>query len=73
MKICVIYWSGNGNTQAMANFITEGAVTAGADVSLKEVSFASAQDINSSDIALFGCPAMGIENLEEDEIGRAHV
>lgn len=67
MKICIIYWSGTGNTEAMANLICEGAVATGADVSLKEVSSANIEDIESSDIVLFGCPAMGDEVLEEDE------
>ncbi|MDL2261860.1 flavodoxin [Methanimicrococcus sp. OttesenSCG-928-J09] len=67
MKMCIIYWSGTGNTEAMANLICEGAVSAGADVTLKEVSSAAVSDITDADIAVFGCPAMGDEILEEDE------
>lgn len=67
MKMCIIYWSGTGNTEAMANLICEGAVSAGADVTLKEVSSASVSDIQAADIAIFGCPSMGDEILEEDE------
>ena len=51
MKIAVIYWSGTGNTEAMASAVAEGA---GADVS-------------EYDRLAFGCPAMGAENLEEGE------
>ncbi|WNY27852.1 Flavodoxin [Methanimicrococcus stummii] len=67
MKMCIIYWSGTGNTESMANLICEGAVSAGADVSLKEVSSASAADVEGADITVFGCPSMGDEILEEDE------
>ena len=27
-KIAVVYWSGTGNTEAMANFVAEGAASA---------------------------------------------
>ncbi|WNY23679.1 Flavodoxin [Methanimicrococcus hongohii] len=67
MKMCIVYWSGTGNTEAMANLICEGAVSTGADVTLKEVSSASAADIEGADVAVFGCPSMGDEILEEDE------
>ena len=30
-KIAVVYWSGTGNTEAMANFVAEGATDAGAE------------------------------------------
>ena len=33
-KAAVIYWSGTGNTEAMANAIVEGAKAKGAEVSL---------------------------------------
>ena len=66
MKVSIVYWSGTGNTEAMANAVAEGATNAGAEVELLPVSVASA-DILSSDALLFGCPAMGAEELEESE------
>ncbi len=33
-KIAVVYWSGTGNTEAMANAVLEGAKNAGADAVL---------------------------------------
>ena len=66
MQIKVIYWSGTGNTEAMANLIKEGAEGAGATVILKNVSEASASDVNCDVLAL-GCPSMGDEVLEEGE------
>ena len=68
MKVSIVYWSGTGNTEAMANAVVEGAKNAGAEVELLPVSAATA-DILSSDALLFGCPAMGAEELEESEFG----
>ena len=61
MKTAVIYWSGTGTTEAMANAVAEGA---GAD--LFTVSDLSGS-IADFDAVAFGCPAMGAEVLEEDE------
>ena len=66
MKVSIVYWSGTGNTEAMANAVAEGAKNAGAEVELLPVSVASA-DVIGSDALLFGCPAMGAEELEESE------
>ena len=66
MKVSIVYWSGTGNTEAMANAAAEGAKNAGAEVELLPVSAASA-DVVGSDALLFGCPAMGAEELEESE------
>ena len=61
MKIAVIYWSGTGNTEAMAS-----AVAGGAGAELYSVSQFSG-DVSEYDRLAFGCPAMGAENLEEGE------
>lgn len=66
-KIAVIYWSGTGNTQMMAEAVTEGAKGTGADVSLFNVSQISAADAASYEALALGCPAMGGEVLEESE------
>ena len=34
MKTAVVYWSGTGNTEAMARAVAEGMTAAGADVRL---------------------------------------
>ncbi|OOB79027.1 MAG: flavodoxin [Epulopiscium sp. Nele67-Bin002] len=65
--IAVIYWSGTGNTKEMAELIVKGI--GGADeVVLKEVAKASTDDVVNADKVVLGCPAMGAENLEEDEM-----
>ena len=61
MKAAVIYWSGTGNTEQMANAIAEGA---GAE--LFSVSDFTG-DIADYDRIAFGCSAMGDEVLEESE------
>ena len=66
MKVSIVYWSGTGNTEAMATAVAEGAKNAGAEVELLPVSAANA-DVVGSDVILFGCPAMGAEELEESE------
>ena len=64
-KVAVIYWSGTGNTEAMAQAVLEGAKASGADASLFEVESFRADDLAGYDGFLFGCPAMGDEVLEE--------
>ncbi|MHB8171970.1 MAG: flavodoxin [Thermincolia bacterium] len=67
MKVAVIYWSGTGNTEAMAKAIGEGITEAGGEAVIKTVSKASVEDILQADAVALGCPAMGAEVLEEDE------
>ena len=66
-KIAVVYWSGTGNTEAMANAVLEGAKNAGADAVLYTASGFSPEDFNHADAVAFGCPSMGAEELEESE------
>ena len=64
-KIAVIYWSGTGNTQAMAEAVAAGAKEAGAEADL--LTCADVGDISAYDAAALGCPAMGAEELEDSE------
>lgn len=66
-KIAVVYWSGTGNTQKMAEFIVKGAKDAGAEASLFTADAFNADMINEYDGIAFGCPSMGAEQLEETE------
>ncbi|MGI6617451.1 MAG: flavodoxin [Saccharofermentanales bacterium] len=66
-KIAVVYWTGTGNTEMMANAVVEGAVAKGADVDLFEASEFSNELLESYDALALGCPSMGAENLEENE------
>ncbi len=66
-KVAIVYWSGSGNTEAMAQAVEEGAKAAGAETTLSFVSDTSAADIAAYDHIILGCPAMGNEDLEEYE------
>ncbi len=66
MKIGIIYWSGTGNTEAMANAISEGVQLAGAECEVINISDGE-PDISAFDKCMYGCPAMGAEELEEAE------
>lgn len=63
--IPVIYWSGTGNTEAMANAIAEGIRDAGEEANIIEVDSATQEVVESAEKIAFGCPAMGAEELEE--------
>lgn len=64
-KVAVVFWSGSGNTEAMANAVVEGAQGAGAEVTLLGADEFSAAKVSEYDAIGFGCPSMGTEVLEE--------
>ncbi len=66
-KVAVVYWSGTGNTKAMADKVVEGAKGAGAEVSLFTPAEFNAGMMDDFDAIAFGCPSMGAEVLEEME------
>lgn len=66
-KIAIIYWSGTGNTEAMAKCIAESAKDAGAKVDMMGPAEFSAARFSEFSAAAFGCPAMGSEVLEESD------
>ncbi len=67
MKIAVVYWSGTGNTEVMANAVLEGVNAAGAEGVLLTAADFTAEQMNEYDAVAFGCPSMGVESLEESE------
>lgn len=66
-RIAIVYWSGTGNTEAMANFIAEGVRAAGGEAEMFVPDGFSAEKLADFSAAAFGCPAMGDEVLEESE------
>jgi flavodoxin short chain len=66
-KIAVVYWSGTGNTQAMAESVIDGAKAAGAEADIFAVTDFSADLMDQYDAVAFGCPSMGSEELEDSE------
>ena len=66
-KNAVVYWSGTGNTEAMAAAVADGARNKGAEAALLTASEFGADQVADFDAIAFGCPAMGAEAMEEDE------
>ena len=66
-RIAVVYWSGTGNTQAMASAVAAGAEKEGAAVSVFTAAEFDTSSVGKYDGVAFGCPSMGSEQLEESE------
>lgn len=67
-NIKVVFWSGTGNTQAMADAVANGIKSAGGSAELLQFSDLTADALASEDKFALGCPAMGAEQLEEGEV-----
>ena len=66
-KVTIIFWSGTGNTESMAEAIFEGSKKNGKS-KLLTVDKATIEDVKEADILFLGCPSMGVEELEESEM-----
>ena len=66
-KVAVVFWSGTGNTEAMANEVESGAKAAGAEVSVFTAAEFDESKVDEFDAIAFGCPSMGSEELEDSE------
>ena len=66
-KVAIVYWSGTGNTEAMANYVAEGVKKAGGEADLFTSAEFGADKAGEYDRIAFGCPSMGAEQLEESE------
>ena len=66
-KVAVVFWSGTGNTEAMAKAVEEGIKGAGAEAVVVAPSAFDASKVSEFDAIAFGCPATGDEVLEESE------
>ena len=66
-KVAVVYWSGTGNTEAMANAVMEGIEQSGGQGTLFTASEFVVYLLAGFDAVAFGCPSMGSEQLEESE------
>ena len=65
--IAVVYWSGTGHTEAMAQKVAEGIISAGGEATVLTASEFNVSMMDSYDAVAFGCPSMGAEQLEESE------
>lgn len=64
-KIAVVYWSGTGNTEMMAEEITGKLKDLGHEANLIFSDDFSADNVDGYEGFAFGCPAMGAEELED--------
>ena len=66
-KIAVVYWSGTGNTEMMANAVAKGAEDKGAEALLFKAREFGCDMVSDFAAIAFGCPAMGADELEQTE------
>lgn len=66
-KAIIVYWSGTGNTEIMAEAIKEGMELENFEVELVEVYDTTLEEVLKYDKIALGCPSMGLENLEEED------
>lgn len=66
-KVAIVYWSGTGNTEAMADLIAQGVRIKGGTADIVSASDFSAERLDLYGAYAFGCPAMGDEELEDTE------
>ncbi len=66
-KVAIVYWSGTGNTEAMADLVAQGVRGAGGQADVFQASEFGTDKLDGYDAFGFGCPAMGNEELEDSE------
>ncbi|MCI1666197.1 MAG: flavodoxin [Atopobiaceae bacterium] len=66
-KVAIVFWSGTGNTEAMASLVAEGVKSAGGEAKLVQADGMTSAIAEESDAFALGCPAMGGEELEDAE------
>ncbi|NCD10343.1 MAG: flavodoxin [Negativicutes bacterium] len=66
-KVAVVFWSGTGNTEIMAKEIASGVQEAGAEVKVFASKDFTVDMVDGYDKIAFGCPSMGMEQLEDYE------
>lgn len=66
-KIAIVYWSGTGNTESMALSVAEGVKSNGSEATLFTAAEFDASLMDTFDAIAFGCPSMGVEELEDSE------
>ena len=66
-KIAIVYWSGTGNTEAMADLIAQGIRAKGSDADLISATDFGPEHLDEYDAYAFGCPAMGSYDWNDGE------
>lgn len=66
-KVAIVFWSGTGNTEAMAELIAHGVSTQGHIATIVPASVFKIDYLDAFDAFALGCPATGNEALEPAE------
>lgn len=64
----IIYWSQTWNTEKIAELIKKGIELEGKSAKLVKVSDITVEYIKNEEIIIIGCPACGVETLDETEM-----
>ena len=67
-NVVVIYGSTTGNTEELAGRVAAGLKNGGVDVTVKNVTDASTDDLAGYDAIVFGCSTWGAGELQDDFI-----
>ncbi|MGO5051048.1 flavodoxin [Lachnospiraceae bacterium LCP25S3_G4] len=67
-KIQIVYWSGTGNTETMANMISKGVKEGGAEAVVVPMESMDKEELLEQKGFALGCPSMGAEELEESVV-----
>ena len=67
-QISIVYWSGTGNTELMAQKVAEGVREAGQEAVMLSVDLADVSELKKARAFALGCPSMGAEQLEETQM-----
>lgn len=65
-NIAIVYYSGTGNTELMADAVREGVQQNGAGAKKISAGLFGSDMLDSYNAFAFGCPASGAETLEEE-------
>lgn len=63
-EVAIIFWSGSGNTELMAQSIAKGVLAEGGSSNLIDLNKNGIKSLDSFDRIALGCPSMGSEVLE---------
>lgn len=66
-KTAVVYWSGTGNTEVMAESLVTAINGNNNEATMFRISDFEPEQVKDFDYLAFGCPAMGAEELESSE------
>ncbi|NME95901.1 flavodoxin [Clostridium cochlearium] len=67
-KVSIIYWSAGGNVEVLADNISKGAKSAGAEVEIKQVHYAKPEEVLKADAVAFGSPSMDNNQVDQTEM-----